>query len=1328
MNEQIESLVYYIKWLRSQGVTKDELLTQEDRAGYVLRLIAQYQPSPLFLARNWRGAAAPMPLPAIDIAANFENAVEAAYAAEAVAQPREDGNRFGRYVQGECQTVEERESLVSDVDSFWNRLNSYMTPQKQRAYGLAVGRVQSGKTRNYIGLMFKAIDAGYNTVIILTSKSSRLAVQTHKRVEKWFGNDGLRVANYRALTRVRQDADGVETGVEWLGGQFVANQVQVGVIIKNESGHLSAVREWMDRIGDAARREMKLLFIDDESDSATPNTNSVADPDICCAEDVARLARMVRMSDADGAGFVADWMENLHPDQASLPRMMEILRTATTRGRFLNLVRNNDEFKRISGLNREVEIGDQRCDLFGLVHRMFDHRATRRRPLNWRVLSDFFNYMYGVQQERSRINRSICELVGQSDDEPAIFAYDKMVYAGYTATPFANMLNEDPTKDPLCPDCIKPLSTNSKYFGLNRIYGGEGANCNMDIVRPIEGDEYPGWVQALQEEPESIVVDNAETFHREHNFAEEGEADDLHDVEWTSIKHAVKWAFCTAAARRVVRLQGEHNANDADIKYRWTTMLFNLSHLSNQETGVQPVQQLLLQRYIAFVKRPENRERFIDECMQVWAEETTRFTGRAFEACCPGYGEYQAYPEAERVCEELRSWFIERRDKVQVIQMNSAAAGVEQLNYNDPNCQDGDVLWFVCGGNAISRGLTLEGLTVSYYDRIKGTTSVDAITQMGRWFGYRPGYELLPRIWMTPETIAEMMQICRIEESLHTELEDLYAVQEDADGAVRYPSIREGQNIASIRYFGRRLSGRDANGAEYAGATSKCVFECVRAEQAQHAFDVVRRFCIDRGEAFPVQWENPDDRHARHRLFWRNTPSTDVVGVITQLKNEYFAGTSVFEAEGLLRELADYPGDWNVVVGNPEANGLAAVGDDFFDGYFRRNNPLRRELGGVILLGRKQFTGMALLARVPNQYIDAAHAANNLQIGSMRHVDETYSQIAADPNHEEWLLNPTLLIDFVNGDDGQAYVQAAFYWHGHTQESFFRAVVRPDRPEVIAPVVEYLNEHGYASLVSLHHQFAGQLGNIGFEDFREELNTACAQQNPPIALVGETEADEALLTHTVYYSTAWMNGQNRPAALSCGEMIGLHLYRRVVREHWNWFNKPWGTTKIQPINHAPNNGVGYVSYAAMDNAGVGKVMAYDWKNGIYEWPAFARYYQNIERRIAAGVRQQAAPRVLRGEDALIEELFRKANAAADKPVNPALEGMTPEEKQNAPVSYLGVTDRALTCLANAGIATIGQLLEKTEDELRGYRNFGKLSLRNIIQQLEKAGLHLREAE
>ena len=1129
-----------------------------------------------------------------------------------IAVPENENDRlFERYARMECETDEERESLVADVESFWERLNTYLTPQNQRAYGLAVGRVQSGKTRNYIGLMFKAIDEGYNTVIILTSKSKRLAVQTHKRVEKWFGREGLDLPNWQCLTRVRQDKAAV--GVEWFGGQFSARQVQVGVVLKNERGHLEKVREWMAVVREAGR-DMRLLFIDDESDSATPNTNNIADPEINSAGDVEELIRRVQDSGFNGSEDIAKWMRTISDADITdndNDAMSGHLRRAVSKQAFMETILSNNEFKHLSRIDGEVCIDNQNWTLSRLLYDSFNRKATKRQPLNWIVLRDFFNYVFGVRQKRSRINGSICELVGQSADKPTVFSYAKMIYVGYTATPFANMLNENPKGDPLCPDCIMPLSTNSRYFGLRRIFGGENGTCNMNIVRRIEGDEYSGWVQMLQEEPENINVDAAETFKRIHNFAEEGQAVDNREVEWSSIMRAVKWAFCTAAARRVTRLADNNiDGDNAPIKYRWTTMLFNLSHLSNQDAGVHPVQQQLLQRYIGHQLNEANRDRFVEECMAVWDEETASFTGESFRNSCPGYGTYQQYPTRERVLEELQNWFIGHGGKVQVIQMNSAAGGINQKDYNDPGCEDGDVLWFVCGGNAISRGLTLEGLTVSYYDRIKGSSCVDTITQMGRWFGYRGGYELLPRIWMTPETIGEMKKICRVEESLHSELQDLFDAQEDdGNGRLRYPSIREGVNTASICYFGRRLSGRDANGVRFDGAASKRVFETVYENNAQVGFDIAREFCTNRGDAFPVQWENPDERHARHRLFWRDVDSEDIATFIARLKDEYLAGPSVYDADGLLRELDDYPGTWNVVVGNPEGNGLVRVDGDYFNGYRRRNNPIKREFGGVVKLGRQQITGVALLARVPNQYIETACAEiPNAQIGDVRHIEEVYRRMQADLNCERWLTNPILLIDFVNGDAGRLFTQVSFYWYGHSQESFFRAALNPthNRPSVIARVIEFLDEHGYASLTCLYRRFANGLER---DEFRNELAMACSHPNSRIGRVDDDAAATWRLSPDIYYSKTWLDNQDYSEYLiyAVAGIIGMSLYKRVCIEHWNWFSCFNGN--LIRTNQPPRNGCGYLKYELLKQNDLEKIMAY----GPKPWYDFAQLYLRLER-------------------------------------------------------------------------------------------------------------------
>lgn len=1307
MNEQLESLIFYIKWLRAQGVSKEELVSQQDCVDYFLKLMALAQPNALYRAHNWSGANEPLPLLAIDLAANFNAAIKEAFTEQNVFVPaKENKHYFEQYAEKECKTGEEKESLIADVESFWKRLNSYMTPQNQRAYGLAVGRVQSGKTRNYIGLMFKAIDEGYNTIIILTSKNSRLAVQTHDRVEKSFPKAGF--ANPHFLTYITKDG-----GVAWYDKIpcFEPNNVQIGIIMKNESGHLEKLKDWMDNDNvKEAKGNMRFLFIDDESDSATPNTKNGGEPLINSDEDVERLIQRVVLSDHRGAEQIASWMDKWKKQifeatvaEEDIKSISHHLGEVTGKTSFMDgKILDNVEFKHLTTLDEEVPIDGQNWNLFRLVYDFFNVKATRRRPLNWRALRDFFNYMFGVRQERSRINDSICKLVGQSANEPAVFSYDKMIYVGYTATPFANMLNENPANDPLYPDCIMPLATNSRYFGLQRIFGGEDGACNMDIVCQIPDSEYEGWVQTLQTDPESIK--------------------DLREIECSSLKRAVKWAFCTAAARRIARLaQTDKAGNYAPISDRWTTMLFNLSHLSDQDVGVHPVQQKLLKDYIEYQSSPEHREEFVEECMAVWDEETARFKKADFEKSCPGYGKSQDYPARDSIREKLY-WFIRNGGKVNVIQMNSAVNGNEQKDYNNPKCEEGDVLWFVCGGNAISRGLTLEGLTVSYYDRIKGSSCVDTITQMGRWFGYRKGYELLPRIWMTPRTIGEMKKICRVEESLHSELQDLWGVEEDnGNGNKRYPpSLREGQNTASIRYFGRRLSGRDANGMQFDGAASKCVFETVHEDKAQTAFERTSQFCTSLGDVFPVQWENPDDRHARHRLFWKNAESADIAQFIENLKEEYLAGPSVYDAEGLLRELEDYPGLWNVVVGNPKGKDLPDVGDGFYEGYCRRSisTPIQRE-DGSIRLSRKQFTEEALLARVPNEDIEVYEAIPNNRIG-IRQIDVIYKRLQNNPNRQ-WLTNPTLLIDFVNGDAGQLFTQISFYWHGHSQESFFRAIVNPTRPSVIARVVDCLNVQGYASLTYLHHCFAEQLDK---NDFKEELDMVCKQPNPLIGRVDDDAADKSILSHNVYYSKAWLANQDCPIYMSPeGDVIGMSLYHRICKERLNCCQ--YTRDGVIPTNQ-PYKGIGYVNHELLEQKGLGGIIRFDYINNREMWWAFADNYRNIERygkqeRERAAEQERLAQRRPPWERRLLCAIF---NASTDT-AEPIQNDMTLEQKREAFVVRLGITDRAVHALTNAGIATIGELIEKSAADLIGYYGFSQDSLETIRTRLAQIGLHLK---
>jgi hypothetical protein len=108
--------------------------------------------------------------------------------------------------------------------------------------------------------------------------------------------------------------------------------------------------------------------------------------------------------------------------------------------------------------------------------------------------------------------------------------------------------------------------------------------------------------------------------------------------------------------------------------------------------------------------------------------------------------------------------FIDRlfRDPLTVLVLNSDSQDV--LDYE----ADQNVKAVLIGGNRLSRGLTLEGLLVSYY--VRRVFYFDTLMQMGRWFGYRGDYVDLTRLWTTEELSEMFRDVALAEEELRREI------------------------------------------------------------------------------------------------------------------------------------------------------------------------------------------------------------------------------------------------------------------------------------------------------------------------------------------------------------------------------------------------------------------------------------------------------------------------------------------------------------------------------------------------------------------------------
>ena len=101
-----------------------------------------------------------------------------------------------------------------------------------------------------------------------------------------------------------------------------------------------------------------------------------------------------------------------------------------------------------------------------------------------------------------------------------------------------------------------------------------------------------------------------------------------------------------------------------------------------------------------------------------------------------------------------------------------------RLSYPDPDTQPYPTpapAFIVVGGSTLSRGLTIEGLVSTFF--LRASCQADTLMQMGRWFGYRRNYELLPRIWMTSDTIDKFRFLSELEADLRELQRDARQVQ-----------------------------------------------------------------------------------------------------------------------------------------------------------------------------------------------------------------------------------------------------------------------------------------------------------------------------------------------------------------------------------------------------------------------------------------------------------------------------------------------------------------------------------------------------------------------
>lgn len=469
------------------------------------------------------------------------------------------------------------------------------------------------------------------------------------------------------------------------------------------------------------------------------------------------------------------------------------------------------------------------------------------------------------EKERTAINRLILNLINNKDSggkRIATTPFKAVNYIGYTATPYANVLNESPGVDSLYPkDFIATLDVSDEYFGPQQIFGfssddgdSETEYNGLDIVRNIPDND----------------VDNINEIHN-------GSRIDLP----STLKDAIEWFICGVAYMRF---------ND----YRKPVSM--LIHTSRRVDEHNCMYNAIDQWF-----RTTSKKTVIRECRSLWEQETRRFTKENFLANYPNYSQrnglevstYLSFGEIKPFIEGLLKEGTtnigvnadgHRRysDGIHVCVDNSRrnddGEEVSRLVYpEDDEMPELAPAFLVIGGNTLSRGLTIEGLVSTFFMRPVGCA--DTLMQMGRWFGYRRGYELIPRIWMPAKTREEFEFIAEMDQKLRDDIKQNKEL--GISPAACGPKIMASPFTKELLIVSNNKS-QAAIGADYdfSGQTIETGVFDNDFEKLQSNLDVTGAFIRRLGARADIQ-NNP---YARYNTVWRGVSLDMIRGYLRDYK------------------------------------------------------------------------------------------------------------------------------------------------------------------------------------------------------------------------------------------------------------------------------------------------------------------------------------------------------------------------------------------------------------------------------------------------------------
>ena len=362
--------------------------------------------------------------------------------------------------------------------------------------------------------------------------------------------------------------------------------------------------------------------------------------------------------------------------------------------------------------------------------------------------------------ERNAINGHLHNIIG---------LFSRSAYVGYTATPFANIFVEKGDFN-FPKDFIINLPSPSNYIGPDKVFGiTNNSNEEEDNLLPIV-----------------VPINDFQSFvpngHRQ--------GDELPDELPDSLKLAIKCFIITCAIRILRNQANKHNSM--------------LIHVSRFQRWQNKIKELVEQEFCYYKTEIEAGDpHIIEEFRKIYEEDTSTYTSYVTTTKNITESPLKTIDSEMHLhsWEEVKPKLFQAVQRIEVKSINGTSN--DALTYYDH--QDKGISVIAIGGDKLSRGLTLEGLSVSYF--LRASKMYDTLMQMGRWFGYRPGYVDLCRLFTSPELNEWYQHITLASEELREEFTYLYESGGTPDMYAlkvrNHPGILQITSIARMRNVDR---------------------------------------------------------------------------------------------------------------------------------------------------------------------------------------------------------------------------------------------------------------------------------------------------------------------------------------------------------------------------------------------------------------------------------------------------------------------------------------------------------------------------------------------